>query len=96
MTTDTKAAELLFNAHAAMQDAVEVAEYDTPERTARRVEIVFGLYDDKESEPDDLPFRDVLTDLLHEATRRGVDMEDAMSEALRMWTMERGEWGLDG
>ena len=72
-----------------------VSAYDTPGRVAARTELIFTtLYDDEPSEPDQA-IRDVLTDLMHVSATRGIDFEEALRGASRMWLMEREEWGLD-
>lgn len=68
-------------------------ETDTLDRATTRIGMVFDMfYDDEESEPDQA-IRDCLTDLMHMAAERGVDMEVAVARAASMFTQEREEWG---
>lgn len=65
---------------------------DTLERSQTRIQLVFDMfYDDEEGEPDQA-IRDLLTDLMHVAAERGVDMEDAVTRAASMFSQEREEW----
>lgn len=67
-------------------------EVDTFDRVDTRVRLIFDMfYDDEEGEPDQA-IRDALTDLMHIAAERGVDMEDAVKQAARMFSQEREEW----
>ena len=50
---------------------------------------MFGIYDDEEPH---LPIQDLLTDILHECTRRGVYIHDVLPAAEAMAQMEREEW----
>ncbi|AWN03591.1 hypothetical protein SEA_MASHLEY_78 [Microbacterium phage Mashley] len=68
---------------------------DTLARAETRTQMIFDVfYDDEEGEPDQA-IRDALTDLMHMAAKRGVDFEEALSGAARMWTMEREDWEIE-
>lgn len=72
---------------------VNTTEGDTLERARRRIELTFQMfYDDEEGEPDQA-IRDLLTDLMHEASARRVNMEAAIEQAASMFTQEVEEWG---
>lgn len=92
MNTTPQAALLLADAHHQMKAAVESEIYDTPERSRRRFDIIAGLYDDELDEPQTIII-DILTDLLHEAARRGVDIHSAVIAAQTMEAMEIQDWG---
>lgn len=94
MNTTPAAQLLLLDAHEAMKAAVETETYDTPQRAYRRMEVIFGLYDDEEGEPDQV-IRDLLTDVMHEAVRRGVSLIGAFNRAEDMHYSERRDWGLE-
>lgn len=79
----------LLTAHGAMIKALADTLMDTPERAERRIRIVFGMYDNEEPH---LPIQDLLTDILHECTRRGVYLHDVIPAAEAMAQMEREEW----
>lgn len=65
---------------------------DGIEPTRLRIQLIFDLfYDDEE----DQAIRDNLSDLIHLCAERGINFEEALSGALRMWTTEREEWGMD-
>ena len=49
--------------------------------------------DEPPSEPDQA-IRDVLTDLVHLADARGVDIHAALDRAVWMADQERADWGL--
>lgn len=55
--------------------------------------ILKALYDDEPGEPDQA-IRDLLTDTLHEAQRRGVDIDQALERAHWMQNQELAEWDL--
>lgn len=68
---------------------------DSAERMQERMKLVFGIfYDDEPDEPAQA-IGDALTDLIHVAADRGVDFEQTLSQALRRWTDEREDWGLE-
>lgn len=68
---------------------------DTLARAEMRTQLIFDtFYDDEEGEPDQA-IRDALTDLMHIAAKRGVDFEEALTAAARMWTMEREDWEVE-
>lgn len=94
MNTTPQATLLLANAHHQMEAAVETETYNTPERSQRRFDIIAGLYDDESDEPQTIII-DILTDLLHEAARRGVDIHSAVIAAQAMETMEIQDWGYN-
>ncbi len=81
--------EAITAAHGAMIRALADTEMDTPERAERRMQIVFGVYDDEEPH---LPIQDLLTDVLHECERRGVYLYDVLPAAEGMARQEREEW----
>lgn len=64
-------------------------------RQQRRSELIITAFYDDDSDEPDMPIRDMLTDIMHECSRRGVDFEQALVDASRRWTSEREEWGLD-
>lgn len=67
-------------------------EVDTLTRVRTRMALIFaGVYDDEPSEPDQA-IRDLLTDVIHEARARGVDMDEAYERALWMQREEQAEW----
>jgi hypothetical protein len=67
---------------------------DTAARAQYRVAVIFtGFYDDEPGEPDQA-LRDLLTDLVHEADWRGVDIYAALNSAVSMADQERDEWGM--
>ncbi|QUE25373.1 MazG-like nucleotide pyrophosphohydrolase [Microbacterium phage Fizzles] len=83
------------NGRALLDELAAKTQSDTLARAEMRTQLIFDtFYDDEESEPDQA-IRDALTDLMHMAAKRGVDFEAAVSEAARMWTMEREDWGVD-
>lgn len=68
---------------------------DTLDRSLVRTGLIFDMfYDDEESEPDQA-IRDLLTDLMHVAAKRGVDMEEAVTRAASMFSQEREEWEVE-
>ena len=67
-------------------------EPDTLTSARWRVNVTFeAFYDDEPGEPDQA-IRDVLTDLIHEARARGVDVDDAIRRATEMADLERADW----
>lgn len=69
-------------------------ETDTMQRSRFRTDtLIAAWYDDEPSEPDQA-IRDVLTDLVHLADARGVDLHHALDRAVRMADEERADWGL--
>lgn len=80
---------------AALRTAMrERTETDTLERARFRVAAIFGaFYDDEPGEPDQA-IRDLLTDILHEAEARDVDMTDALDRAAWMHSEEREDWSV--
>ncbi|QKO02836.1 MazG-like nucleotide pyrophosphohydrolase [Microbacterium phage Kelcole] len=69
--------------------------FNTLARAHARTQLIFDVfYDDEVGEPDQA-IEDALTDLMHMAAKRGVDFEEALSGAARMWTKEREEWNVD-
>lgn len=81
---------------AALRSALyEHTEEDTMERARFRTAAIFGaFYDDEPGEPDQA-IRDLLTDIMHEAESRGVDMTDALDRAAWMHDQERQGWGRE-
>ena len=74
------------------EEFMRSTEVDTPERVNTRVGLIFDMfYDDEEGEPDQA-IRDCLTDLMHTAAARGVNMEEAVARAAWMFSQEREEW----
>lgn len=70
-------------------------EGDTPDAPRLRVAVMFAaLYDNEPGEPDQA-IRDLLTDIMHEAEARGVDMTDALCRAAWMHNQERQAWGRE-
>jgi len=70
-------------------------EIDTLDRAQMRTRLIFEMfYDDEPGEPDQV-VRDALTDLMHAAAERGVDFEDAVKQASRMYNQEREDWGAN-
>lgn len=55
--------------------------------------LIAAWYDDEPSEPDQA-IRDVLTDLVHLADARGIDIHHALDRAVWMADEERADWGL--
>ena len=69
-------------------------EADTQRRAQFRMHtLIAAWYDDEPSEPDQA-IRDVLTDLVHLADARGVDLHHALDRAVWMADEERADWGL--
>ena len=69
-------------------------ETDTLRRAQFRMHtLIAAWYDDEPSEPDQA-IRDVLTDLVHLADARGVDIHTALERAVWMADQERADWGL--
>jgi len=64
------------------------------DRTLARAQLVFDLFYDDDEEPD-TAVRDALTDLMHVAADRGINFEQALVDASRMWSSEREEWEVD-
>ena len=88
-------ADLSPHMAAITEEFLRTTEVDTIDRVQMRTRLIFDMfYDDEEGEPDQA-IRDALTDLMHVAAERGVDFEDAVKQASRMWTMEREDWGMD-
>lgn len=84
--------DLTPHVEAIREEFLRSTEVDTPERVDTRVGLIFDMfYDDEEGEPDQA-IRDALTDLMHTAAKRGVDMEDAVERAAWMFSQEREEW----
>lgn len=81
----------LETAHRHMLQAVETVAYDTPERAARRIEIIFGLYDDDPGETAQA-LADLVTDVMHECRRRGVEFDQVAARAASMTDMEIADW----
>lgn len=69
-------------------------EIDTLERAQRRVSLIFEMFYDDEPEDPGLAIRDCLTDLMHLATQRGVNIQDTITAASEMWTQECEDWGI--
>lgn len=69
---------------------------DTLDRAVTRVGLVMALaYDDEPQEPDQA-LRDLLTDVVHTAAARRLDMSELLDAAQRMAERERQEWaGLE-
>lgn len=77
---------------AAIEESTETGTYA---RSQLRTQTIFDIfYDDEEGEPSQA-IEDSLTDLMHMAAERGVDFEQALSNAARMWTNEREEWEIE-
>lgn len=77
-------------------ELVRTTAVDTLDRAQMRTRLLFEMfYDDEWDEPGQV-IQDVLTDLMHVAAERGVDMEDVIQRAAKMFTDEREEWELDG
>ncbi|AYB70193.1 hypothetical protein SEA_ONEIAGILLIAN_83 [Microbacterium phage OneinaGillian] len=88
-------AEIEEHTKALTEHLMNTTEADTIARVQTRTTLIFEMfYDDEEGEPDQV-IRDALTDLMHVAAERGVDFEAAVTEAARMWTMEREDWELN-
>ena len=69
-------------------------EADTQRRAQFRMHtLIAAWYDDEPSEPDQA-IRDVLTDLVHLADARGIDIHHALDRAVWMADEERADWGL--
>lgn len=69
-------------------------EPDTQRRAQFRMHtLIAAWYDDEPSEPDQA-IRDVLTDLVHLADERGIDIHAALDRSMWMADQERAEWGL--
>ena len=66
---------------------------DTLERALYRAEIVTDLYDEKDIEPQQ-NLGDVLTDLVHYADARGLNIHAALEKGLWMADEERADWYL--
>lgn len=67
-------------------------EEDTFAGARWRINFIFdAMYDDEPTEPDQA-IRDLLTDLIHEADARGVDIHDALIAAARMAGTETADW----
>lgn len=65
---------------------------DTLDRARFRMARIFEMfYDDERGEPDQA-IRDLLTDVLHEAEARGVNIHNAISRATWMYRQEQAEW----
>lgn len=74
------------------EEFMRTTEVDSLDRATTRVQLIFDMfYDDEEGEPDQA-IRDALTDLMHVAAERGVDMEEAVARAASMFSQEREEW----
>lgn len=88
-------AEIEEHTKALTEHLLNTTEVDTIARVQTRTTLIFEMfYDDEEGEPDQV-IRDALTDLMHVAAERGVNFEEAVTEAASMWTMEREDWELD-
>lgn len=69
-------------------------ETDTLRRAQFRMHtLIAAWYDDEPSVPDQA-IRDVLTDLVHLADERGIDIRAAVDRAVWMADQERADWGL--
>lgn len=66
---------------------------DTLERALWRADIITGLYDEREIEPQQ-NLGDVLTDLVHYADARGLDIHAALEKGIWMVDQERADWHL--
>lgn len=87
--------DLTPHMQAVTEEFVRTTEVDTLDRATTRIRLIFDMfYDDEEGEPDQA-ICDLLTDLMHVAAEREVDMEQAVNQAAGMWVQEREEWGLD-
>ena len=85
-------ADLTEHIEAIREEFVRSTEVDSFDQVDTRVRLIFDMfYDDDEGEPDQA-IRDALTDLMHIAADRGVDMEDAVQRAAWMFSQEREEW----
>lgn len=88
-------ADLTSHMQAIMDELDRTTTIDTLDRAQMRIRLIFDMfYVDEESEPDQA-IRDCLTDLMHTAAERGVDMEDAIRRAVEMFSQEREEWEVD-
>ena len=75
---------------------LRTTKVDSLDRTEMRTRLIFEMfYDDEEGEPAQA-IQDVITDMMHVAAERGVDMEAVIQAAAHMFTQEREEWELDG
>lgn len=65
-----------------------------PERAAWRINRVFELFYDDEAEAGEpgTALQDCLTDLIHEAIRRGLDWDNLIDKAVWMANDERKDW----
>lgn len=67
-------------------------ETDTLDRALWRLQSVFDLFYDDERFDSDQAIRDLLTDVIHMAKERDVDLEDALNEAQSLADSERRDW----
>jgi hypothetical protein len=79
-------------------DSTDVPPQDTLDRALWRVRFVLAtLYDATpatETEQDDTPLKDLLTDLVHYARLIDTDMTDLLDRAEWMAVQDRKDWGL--
>lgn len=88
--TPEQLAGALREAHSALYGAVA----DSPAPVFFRLRmIVTAFYDEAADEPDQA-MRDLLTDVMHECDRRGIDFYEAVAAAAWMSRTEREEWGI--
>lgn len=76
-----------------MRDTLRASsEPDSLERARFRLKIIIaGLYDEEPTDPEQA-IRDLLTDVLHEADARGIDVHHALDRATWMRDQEVAEW----
>ena len=88
-------ADLTAHMKAITDELERTTEIDTLDRSQMRTRLIFDMfYDDEPGEPDQA-IRDCITDLMHLAAERGVDMENAVARAAWMFNTEREDWGID-
>ena len=87
----------IIDAKLTLIDAMnDLTEADTLERARFRMAQIFEtFYDDEEGEPGQA-IRDLLTDVLHEAEARGVNIHNAIGRATWMYHQECRDWAERG
>jgi hypothetical protein len=87
--------DLTLHMNALTEELLRTTQADTIDRVEMRTRMIFEMfYDDEEGEPGQV-IQDVLTDLMHVAAERGVDMEEVVRRAVKMFADEREEWELN-
>ena len=61
-------------------------------RSLKRIGLVIDMLYDDEADDASTALADIVTDLAHEAERRGVNIQDVFSSGLWMYKQEREEW----